>query len=110
MEREADRSKQSQMHLERTHQARERAHKQRVRGLEEQVFYQRALKCGCMRVFISRYSNVFQPSDQFCWSRVCISIFSAFRTPLISYVGNDGSFFANLVCRKTFLIIYYIFP
>ena len=37
MDREADRSKQSQVHLERTHQARERAHKQRVRGLEEQV-------------------------------------------------------------------------
>lgn len=37
IDREADRSKQSQSHLERTHQARERAHKQRVRGLEEQV-------------------------------------------------------------------------
>ena len=37
IDREAERSKQAQSHLERTHQARERAHKQRVRGLEEQV-------------------------------------------------------------------------
>lgn len=39
IDREADRSKQAQSHLERTHQARERAHKQRVRGMEEQVSF-----------------------------------------------------------------------
>jgi len=37
LEREADRNKNAQIHLERTHAARERAHKQRTRGLEEQV-------------------------------------------------------------------------
>lgn len=37
IDREAERNKNAQIHLERTHAARERAHKQRTRGLEEQV-------------------------------------------------------------------------
>lgn len=37
MELESERAKQSQGQLEKTQMARERAHKQRVKGLEEQV-------------------------------------------------------------------------
>lgn len=37
MEIESERAKQSQSQLEKTQMARERAHKQRVKGLEEQV-------------------------------------------------------------------------
>ena len=37
MELESERAKQSQSQLEKTQMARERAHKQRVKGLEEQV-------------------------------------------------------------------------
>lgn len=37
VELESDRAKQSQSQLEKTQMARERAHKQRVKGLEEQV-------------------------------------------------------------------------
>lgn len=37
LERENERNKNAQQHLERTHAARERVHKQRMRGLEEQV-------------------------------------------------------------------------
>ena len=37
IERENERNKNAQLQLERTHGARERAHKQRTRGLEEQV-------------------------------------------------------------------------
>ena len=37
METEIERNKSAHAHLERSHGARERAHKQRTRGLEEQV-------------------------------------------------------------------------
>ena len=37
IDREGERARNAQLHLERTHAARERAHKQRTRGLEEQV-------------------------------------------------------------------------
>jgi len=37
MEMESERSRQSQTQIEKTQVARERAHKQRIKGLEEQV-------------------------------------------------------------------------
>ena len=48
MELESERAKQSQGQLEKTQMARERAHKQRVKGLEEQVSCLSTFECLAM--------------------------------------------------------------